>query len=301
MGELDLETLRLLRTIAETGSMSQAARLSGRSQQAVSARLRQAERRLGFPLLERDATGSRLSQQGVLVHSWAAPLLAAEEGLSAGIDSLRAERRLSLGLAASQTIAAHLVPRWLVQLRAAEAEAGVAPTRPTLGVGNSAWVCEEVRAGRAELGFIESPRLPSDLLVRRLGGDELAAVASPDHALAAAGALTLAELAAQPLVLREPGSGTRAAFEDACAVGGVRGQLVPTQELSTTAAVIASVAAGVGVGVLSRLAVADELALGRLIELPLAGAPLTRPLSAVLRPGTDPGDAGRALLDIAAA
>ena len=289
----DAETLRLLALIGETGGIGQAAKRAGLSQQSVSARIRAAERRLGFPLLERGPGGSALTQQGALIRDWGVPVLAARERLAAGIDSLRGQRRHRLRLAASQTIAAHLLPGWLAELRP-EATA-------TLEVGNSERVIAEVRAGRAELGLIESSRLPGDLLLRRIGTDVLRLVVAPGHPWADGPGPDPRELSRTALVTREAGSGTRHVLEDALDRAGCPAPARPALELATSEAVRGAIASGAAPGVLSALAVADDLALGRLVAVPTPGLDLSRPLTAVIRRAEPLGAAAERLLALATA
>ena len=87
----------------------------GMSQPAVSARMQALEGLVGFPVLLRSARGSELTPRGALVADWARSLLAAADVLDVGIASLRGEREAQLRVAASLTVAEHLLPRWLAQ------------------------------------------------------------------------------------------------------------------------------------------------------------------------------------------
>jgi len=106
------------------------------------------------------------------------------------------------------------------------------------------------------------------------------------------------ELAATRLVQREPTSGTRTALEHALA--GLGPLAAPLLELSTSSGVRAAVAAGAGPAVLSDLAVSEDLAAGRLVQVPLRGVDLRRQLRAVWPVGQRPGGPARDLLAIAA-
>ena len=297
----DLSALRALREVGRQGSIAAAAAVLGVSQQALSARMRTLERTMGVPLLARTPSGSRLTEQGRLVVGWAEDVLDAADRLEAGLRSIRAGVSHRLAIAASQTVAEHLVPHWLVELRAAEQTAGYSPTVVELTVSNSTGVVELVRDGKAGLGFIETPHLPSDLVTEHLRDDELLVVVAPGHRWARLRRpLTLAEIARTPLVMREAGSGTRDTLT--ARLAAERPPLVVriAMELGTSAAVRSAIAAGVGPGVLSRLAVRDDLVLGRLVAVEVAGPSLTRQLTAVWR--SDLGELppeGQRLLTIA--
>jgi DNA-binding transcriptional LysR family regulator len=318
----DLGALRALREVGGHGSIAAAASVLGVSQQALSARMRTLERAMGVTLLARAPSGSHLTEQGRLVVGWAEDVLDAADRLEAGLRSIRSGVSHRLAIAASQTIAEHLVPHWLVELRtveqasaaqdsaaqdsarhAAEQAAGYPPTVVELTVANSTGVLELVRGGKAGLGFIETPHLPSDLITEHVRDDELLMVTAPGHPWARRRRpLELAEIAATPLVMREAGSGTRDTLTDHLAAQDPPLSPQIAMELGTSAAVRSAIAAGVGPGVLSRLAVRDDLVLGRLVAVEVAGPPLTRQLTAVWRAGRDPlPPEGQRLLDVATA
>jgi DNA-binding transcriptional LysR family regulator len=290
----DLGALRALREVGRHGSMAAAASVLGVSQQALSARMRTLERTTGVTLLARTPSGSHLTEQGRLVVGWAEDVLDAADRLEAGLRSIRSGVSHRLAIAASQTIAEHLVPHWLVELRSveqagAEQAPGFPPTVVELTVANSTGVLELVRDGKAGLGFIETPHLPSDLVTEHVRDDELLVVTAPGHPWARRRRpLELAEIAATPLVMREAGSGTRDTLTDHLAAQDPPLRPVIAMELGTSAAVRSAIAAGVGPGVLSRLAVRDDLVLGRLVAVEVAGPPLTRQLTAVWRADHDP-------------
>jgi DNA-binding transcriptional LysR family regulator len=321
----DLGALRALREAGRQGSIAAAASVLGVSQQALSARMRTLERAMGVTLLARTPSGSHLTEQGRLVVGWAEDVLDAADRLEAGLRSIRSGVSHRLAIAASQTISEHLVPHWLVELRSLERASveqasveqasvghdGVAgdavdqttaypPTVVELTVANSTGVLALVRDGKAELGFIETPHLPPDLVTEHLRDDELLVVVAPGHPWARRRrALSLAEIAAVPLVMREAGSGTRDTLTDQLAAQHPPLRPEIAMELGTSAAVRSAIAAGVGPGVLSRLAVRDDLVLGRLVAVELAGPPLTRQLTAVWRPDKPLPPEGRRLLGVA--
>ena len=139
------------------------------------------------------------------------------------------------------------------------------------------------------LGFIETPHLPADLVTAHLRDDEMLVVTAPGHPWARRRRpLSLAEIAATPLVMREAGSGTRVTLTDHLAAQHPPLSARIAMELGTSAAVRSAIAEGVGPGVLSRLAVRDDLVLGRLVAIEVAGPPLKRQLTAVWRPDLDP-------------
>ena len=115
----ELSALEVLSAIAKTGSLSAASREVGISQQAVSARLTSIEAQVGVRLVTRTTRGTQLTPAGEVVAEWADQVLDVAQRVDTGLASLRAERRSRLKVAASQTVAEQLLPRWLVSFQAA--------------------------------------------------------------------------------------------------------------------------------------------------------------------------------------
>ena len=289
----DLDSLALLLEVAATGSLGRAAAAHGISQPAVSARIKGMEALIGFALVERSARGSTLTPAGALMADWARDVLAAATVLDTGITSLRADRDGRLRVAASLTVAEHLLPGWLVRLAAQRTDTAV-----SLAAMNSVEVGRAVLEGRADLGFVEGPQVPAGLDARVVGRDRLVVVVPPGHPWARRRTPVPAdELAATRLVQREPTSGTRTALE--AALSRWAPLAAPLLELSTTSAVRAAVAAGAGPAVLSDLGVGDDVAAGRLVMVSVRGAELSRQLRAVWPAGQRPTGPARDLLAIA--
>ena len=288
---LDLEALRMLALVADLGSISAAARSEQISQPSASKRIQVLERQLGLALLDRRTRGATLTDQGRMVTGWCRSVVEATDALITGSQALaaRAAERLSIG--ASQTIAEYLAPTWLGEFRRRPGEPPV-----QLRVANSQEVIAALRAREIDLGFVETPQIPSDLHRRRVARDRLVLVVAPDHPLARRRhPLGRDELAQTPLASREDGSGTRDTLR--LAIG--RSMVPPAVELDSNAAVKVLVSSGSFPAVISELAVANELRDGRLVEVPLAEVDLSRSLDAVWRKGTRLGGAAEHFLQTA--
>ena len=284
----DLDSLTLLVLVGRLHSLTAAAAEAGISQPAASKRLTSLERRLGVRLLERSRRGSALTAAGQVVCGWAQRVLDDVDALVRGAEALRDEYA-HLSIAASLTVAEHLLPVWLGELQRAAPD-----LRVGLQVTNSTRVCDLVRAGTIDLGFIESPGSPTGLRTRCVARDRLVLVVSPQHPWARRRRpLGTAELARTPLVSREEGSGTRETARRALAGAP---SVPPLLELGSSAAVRNAVVAGAGPALISELIVAADLATGTLAEVPTDGLPLDRDLRAVWRTGTRPVGAAAQLL-----
>lgn len=288
----DLGALELLLAVARVGSLSGAARHLGITQPAASSRIRAMETRLGVALVDRSPRGSTLTAEGALVTDWARRVVEAAEAFDAGAQALRGRRDSRLRVAASMTIAEYLLPGWLIALR------GERPgTAVSLYAGNSADVAQRVLVHDADLGFVEGLSVPEGLDSAVIAQDRLVVAVAPTHPWARrTRAVEAAELARTPLILRERGSGTRQVLDAALAGSG--GLAEPLLELASTTAVKGAAVSGAGPCVLSELALGDELAGRRLVEVPVAGAELGRALRAVWPTGSRPAGPARDLLSL---
>jgi DNA-binding transcriptional LysR family regulator len=253
------------------------------------------ERRLGVQLVERLPSGTRLTPAGVEVVSAARRILTETALLMAAVERLRDQSAGRLAVAASATVADHLLPTWLGVVHRSVPDSSLA-----LEVTNSAGVLSAVRAGRVDIGFLESdepggPELESTTISR----DRLVVAVGPTHPWASRAPLHPEELAATELIVRERGSGTRQVLERALAPwGGVRSRL----ELGSPYAIVEALRADhSAVAVLSDLVVAEDVAAGRLAVVEVQGLNLHRSLCATWRADRRLPALARRLLDAASA
>lgn len=296
----ELASFEVFLAIAETGSLGRAARELGMTQQAVSRRLAYMEGQIGVTLAVRTTRGSQLTPAGLIVAEWASRLLEVASETDTGLGSLRKEGRERIKVAASQTIAEQLMPHWLLSLQTEATRRGDIVPQVVLTATNSEHAIASVRDGTVDLGFVENPGQPKGLGNCVVGQDELVIVVPPGHKWARRSRVVKArELAQTPLVAREPHSGIRDSLTEALrqVLGEDMEQAPPVLELTSAAAMRAAVLAGAGPAAMSRLAVADDLAVGRLRAITIPELDLRRKFRAIWVGGrTPPAGAIRDLL-----
>ena len=286
--------LMIFLAVAEEGSVSRGAERLCVSQPAVSRQIAALEAALKAPLLERHPKGVRLTEAGRVLLGYARRLAALEREAAGAMAEMAGLARGSLTVGASLTVGSYLLPELLAEYGRRHPHIAL-----TLESGNTEAVQGMLREGRLDLalteGFAEDPGLDAAVFAH----DELVAVAPPGHPLLAEAPIPAARLCREPLILREPGSGTRAVLERALAGRGLAA--APRMALGSTEAVKRAVAAGAGLAVVSRLALSLELETGRLALLPLSDLTLRRPLHRLTRRGAPPSRAARAFLAVLAA
>lgn len=273
----DLLVLELLVGVDDHGSLSAAARNAGVAQPNASRMMKQLEHGFGSPLLERRPSGATLTAHGRVLAHWARRVLDSATQLREVAAGLQSAHAAELTVGASMTVAEHLMPRWLGSFRDQHPEVSL-----HLQVHNSARVFEQVAAGDYDVGFVEAPAIPAGLHSVTVAKDRLVVVVSRSHPWARRRRpLTISELAGTPLLVREPGSGTRTTLELAL---HQYEPVPPLLELGSSAAIKTSVLGGIGPAVLSTLAVADQVHSGELRAVRIDGLDLSRSLRAVWRP-----------------
>ncbi len=275
---LTLRQLEVFAATAGTGSTRGAADRVARSQSASSAALAALEAAVGARLFDRVGRRLVLNEQGRALLPLTVSLLAHAGDLQARLSS---ERAAPLRIASSFTIGEYLLPRVLAEWKHGHPEV---PAR--LVIGNTSEVIDAVAAFEVDIGFIEGRQRHPDVVVRRWLSDELAIFAAPSHPFAGR-KVGVAELSGAGWVLREPGSGTREASDRLLLerVADLRVEL----ELGSSEAVKRVVAAGVGIGCLSRHAVAEAFAGGWLVEVRTSLPKAPRTLSIVVPRERPPG------------
>lgn len=249
------------------------------------------EAQIGVTLAVRTTRGSQLTPAGLIVAEWAARLLEIANEIDAGMGSLRKEGRERIRVAASQTISEQLIPHWLLSLQAEATRCGLTAPHVILTATNSDQVIASVRDGTVDLGFVENPSQPKGLGSCVVGHDELVIVVPPGHKwVRRSRVVTARELVQTSLVAREPHSGIRDSLTVALrqALGDDIQQAPPVLELTSAAAMRAAVLAGAGPAAMSRLAVADDLAVGRLRAITIPELDLRRKFRAIWVGGRTP-------------
>lgn len=258
---------------AVEGSITAAAASHGTSQASASRRLDRLERDLGVQLLTRSPTGVELTDEGRrVVESGDALVAAAHELVRVAAQELPDTSKIPV--AASLTVAEHLLPRWIGVFHSRSYHARVRPH-----IGNSEFVVNQLLTNRVHLGFVEDIAPHPEMASRTVAHDRMSMVVAPDHPWSRKdGPVPRSAITKSGLVVREVGSGTRAVV-DAYLASFPDG--VEVHEYRSNTAVKVAVRSGVAATITSELVVADELSTGNLIAVPFEGEPLMRPIRAV--------------------
>ncbi len=273
LDDLDLLTIELFLAANELGSISKAARRHHLSQPVASRKLRDLERRLGFDVLHRTATGVTLSPRGSRFLHMAHQLLTNARRFREEVDQLAAGDD-GVVLAVTTNVARHDLPRIASEI-ASDRDAA-APATVRITVMPTLDICRALRNDEADLGLIDGPRAPVGLSSEILSRHELLTIVSPQHPWADRASISPEELAAAPLLLPAAGSGTRDVIDDALQACGVPTVGEPLLAADTDQRIALAIF-GTGAAIVRSRAVANHLAASRLIAVDV-GELFTQPI-----------------------
>ncbi|HTE18597.1 MAG TPA: selenium metabolism-associated LysR family transcriptional regulator [Armatimonadota bacterium] len=276
---MNFQQVKAFCTIVSEGSFSRAAERLHLTQPTISAQIQALEKSMRTRLFERSAQGISLTQAGKVLHPYALQMLELSERTEQALDDLQGLTRGRLEIGASTVPGHYLLPLALARFKSIKPGVEV-----RLVVSNSQAVRTGVRDGDFELGMVGERVRDERLTYVPVARDQLVVAMRPEHPLAREEALHPADLLGHPLVMREYGSGTRATLERALAESGVNGHdLQVFLEMGSAEAVKLVIRSVDALAVLSEWSVKDEVRLGLLRTVPLAGLDLARDLFLVWR------------------
>jgi DNA-binding transcriptional LysR family regulator len=265
---ITLRHLRIFEAVAGHGSISRAAGELHLTQPAVSMQMKQLEEQIGLPLVEQIGRRICLTEAGQLLRVHARDIAGRMAHLNASMEQFRGLERGLLRLAVVSTA------NYFLPVLIAEFNARHPGVRVSLQVGNRAFVLSALADSSTDLAITGQPPDGVDVVAQNFKDNPLVVIVSPRHALAGQAHVSMARLAEEILVMREPGSGTRAAAERHYAALGLA--MRPGCEFGTNEAIKQAVRAGLGVAVVSAQTIELELQTGCLAVLPVEGFPIVR-------------------------
>jgi DNA-binding transcriptional LysR family regulator len=271
--------LQVFYTVAKQLSFTKAADILYMTQPAVTFQVKQLEEHFNTRLFERSHGKISLTPAGDLVLGYAERILALSGEMEARVGELTGQVTGPLMIGASTTIAEYQLPRILGEFKERFPQ-----VQARLTVANSETVAAKVADHSLDVGLIEAPSHNPHLTTLACCEDELVMICAPNNALASRTSVNARDIADQPYVSREHGSGTREVVDDFFKSNGVNpDDLHIEMELGSREAIKGAVEAGLGVAIMSASTVTKEILLGTLVAVPL-NPRLTRQLSMVYAP-----------------
>ena len=281
--------LYIFHTVARLGSFSKAAQELSVSQPAVSIQVRELEDTMGCALIHRMRRGLRLTDTGEAVYSYTQRIFALANEMQNAVQDIQGLKSGKLTIGSSTTPGEYILPWAIGQFR--KHYPGI---EVSLSISNTQSIVEKIHNRELDMGMAGAVVSSDGLASFPYVSDEIVIIAAPTHPLAEKKKLALKDMEGQDFILREVGSATRRAAEECLAQHNVNVKVV--MDLGSNEAVKRAVAAGLGLGMVSKFGIVPDVMAGMIVELNAKGWHCRRPLTVFYRDETHLPSAQRAFL-----
>jgi LysR family transcriptional regulator, transcriptional activator of the cysJI operon len=257
---MDLRHFRIFLTVCEAGTMTRAAEIVYMTQPSVSQVIAELEKEYGVRLFERLNHRLYLTAAGEHLRSYANHIVNLSEQVRKELVDLTAQGSIRIG--ASLTIGAHLLPGIISAYRQELPDVEIFTQ-----VDNTSVIEKLILDDHIDLGLVEGPIYSPHIREEMLCEDDLVIICGPGHPFWDAGAIEIDRLAGKAFIIREPGSGTRDIFERVMSGAGANWKVIGIY--NNTEAIKQAVRENLGLAVLSKISIKDEVERGlvRVIEV----------------------------------
>lgn len=261
-----LPQLLVFEAVARHGSFTRAAEELHLAQPTVSGQIRKLTDIVGLPLLEQVGRRVHATSAGRELYAACQDIFNTLDGVEVTLSDIRGLKAGSLRIATS-TSGKYLVPRLLAEF--SRLHPGI---EITLHVNGRKPVLDRLAGNLDDLYVLSNPPEEGDVVVQRISANPLVVFARADHPLAGERSIPFERLAREPLLMREPGSGTRMITERLFARHGL--DPLVGMELGSNEAIRETMLAGLGTSVLYRYSLGLGPDFGRLAVLDVEGFPV---------------------------
>lgn len=289
---MDLRALEVFCKIMELGSFSRAAEAVLLTQPTVSGHIKALETELGLRLFDRAGRTVTPTRAGELLHGYARRILALREEAQQAINEHKGGLKGHLAIGGSSIPGAYILPSLVAAFKRSHPDVTI-----SLHVSGSRDIVRSVIEGTCEVGMVGARFEEGRVQYEPFEEDELILAVPAGHAWARRSTVRLAELASQPFIMRERGSGTRKVMEQALAGHALDpGGLHVVLEVTGNEAVRQAVKAGAGIAIISRRAVEDDVRCKMVAALRIHGVRLVRDFFLVTHKSRSRSPLGKAFL-----
>lgn len=266
-GDMDLRRLEVFCKVVELRSFTKAAEAVFLSQPTVSEHIRTLEEMLGEKLLDRLGREAFPTPAGRILYRHAQKILRLREEAIQAIASYRGDLSGRLVVGASTIPGTYILPKIIGSFKSLHPSIQL-----LLKISGTGEIVEAVLRGDLEIGLVGSKWKDRRLITEEIFSEELVLAVYPEHPWRTRDEVVMEDIYDQPFILRERDSGTRMVMSQILEDHGFDfSKLRVVAEIATTQAVIESIKAGIGISILSRQAIEEDLQRGSLIALPIKG------------------------------
>lgn len=269
---MDLWQLSIFIKVIELKSFSKAGRAVHLSQPTISSHIKDLEDYIGCRLIDRLGKEAVPTKAGELLFSYARRIVSLKEEAEAAMAEFQGAVKGTLRTGGSTIPGGYILPRIIGGFIKKYPDA-----RISLNIASSDEIISRILSGDYELAVVGAETADKKIWQKKIIEDEMCLVVPPDHRWAGGNPVSADDLLSEPFIMRETGSGTMKSFLSIMEEKGFsRDDFNITAEIGSTEAVREAVKSGLGVSIISRLAVAGEIASGTLSAVGIEGIRLSR-------------------------
>lgn len=288
---LDLSQLEIFLSIAEEKSFSRAAEKMLRTQPALSIAIKKLEEDLGETLFDRSSKSGTLTEAGKILISYAQRMINLRDEAIEAVSELKGMYRGRLTIGANESTSLYMLPKLLMEFRKRHPRIKIEVYRNV-----SERIPSEVLERNLDFGFLSYDPMHPSLQSMEVHRDELVLVVPAKHRLAGAKQVTVKDLGEEQFVAHNVKTPARTRIFELFAQN--RTPLNICIELATLDTIKEFVLLNAGIAILPRLAVQDEIASGKLVEVPVKGMRIEKHLRIVFRREHSLSHAAKSFLEI---
>jgi len=267
---MDIHHLRIFTAVFRNRSFSGASREMGLSQPTVTEHIKNIETELGLRLFDRLGRSIIPTAEAETLYAHSLKIIDDMRLMEDAVRNASGNIRGEISIGASTIPGTYILPALAAEFGKAHPDISF-----NIVIDDSRRITDMVIAHDLMMGIAGSVLEPDKLMYEPFARDSLVLVARPG--LVASNSVGINDLVSLPFILREEGSGTRNATEKFLNANEIAiASLRVVAKLGSTAAVKEAVKAGLGVSIISNLAVKDSVAHGDLVEIPISGATISR-------------------------
>jgi DNA-binding transcriptional LysR family regulator len=276
---MEIRKLDAFCKVVELKSFTRAAEAMFLSQPTISEHIRSLEEELGQKLVDRLGRAAEVTPAGQILYGYARKIMQTRLEAIQAIEQYSGKLVGRIVLGCSTIPGTYILPELIGEFR--EQYPSI---KATLSIGSSRIISQQVLEGELEFGVVGARWNNSGLSWNEIFSDELTLAVNPAHPWASKKSVSLQNVIQELFIFREPESGTRKVFSSILEENSLKeSDLREVAEIGSTAAIKEAIKAGIGVSVLSKRAVKDEVDCGRVVTVNIHGVNMYRPFYLVQR------------------
>lgn len=269
---MDLWQLNIFCKVIELKSFSKAGKAIHLSQPTISSHIRDLESYFNCRLIDRLGKEAVPTKAGKLLYEHAKKILALKDSAEAAMSEFHGSIKGRLKIGGSTIPGGYILPEYIGKFVSVNPEVKI-----TLIINDTFQIIENIINGELEIGVVGAESKDRRIVQTPIIKDNMCLIVPKDHKLAAKKEVDIKDLKKEPFIIRETGSGTRKSLVNRLEEHNLNIEdFNIIAELGSTSAVIQGIKSGLGVSVLSSIAVSEENCLGTLKAIPLKGVNLSR-------------------------